>query len=206
MYETAINITKREKETRPTKAYDPRPPIFHMPPFTHLSPTSKEAASLVESNTRSPSRKGMRGSVILKNTSMRHLLPVLVHDTPPPLTHEPSPPPPKQAANLVESNERLIDARTGAYGYRDDAGRGGGRGGGGRGGGRDYNRGGRDGGAGGGGGRGSGDWGGGRGYTRPGQTANNRYQGGGRGRGGYGGRGAGNYIRERRDMGVGPRR
>ncbi|CAN0037666.1 unnamed protein product [Ectocarpus sp. 4 AP-2014] len=115
-----------------------------------------------------------------------------------------------KAANLVESNERLIDARTGAYGYRDDGGRGGGRGsgggrgGGGRGGGGrgDSSRG-RDGG-----GRGSGDWGGGRGYNRSGQTANNRYQGGqgGGGRGGYGGRGAGNYIRERRDMGVGPRR
>ncbi|CAM9464531.1 unnamed protein product, partial [Sphacelaria rigidula] len=106
-----------------------------------------------------------------------------------------------KAANLVESNERLIDARTGGYGYRDDGGRGRGRSdwnSGGRGGGNRENN--RDSG-----GRGSGDWGGGRGYNRPGQTQNNRYQGG-RGRGSYGGRGAGNYIRERRDMGVGPRR
>lgn len=94
----------------------------------------------------------------------------------------------EKAANLVESNERLVDARTGAYGYRDDGGRGSARSG-----------------------RGSSEWSGGRGYNRPGQTASNRYPGGsqgGRGRGGYSssGRGTGNYVREWRDMGIGPRR
>ena len=80
----------------------------------------------------------------------------------------------EKAANLVEANERLLDAASGNHGFRDDWGGDNDRGGQGRGN-RFGNR--RDGGGRGGGGRGRG--GGGRG----------RRDGGGRGRGGQGGRG-----------------
>jgi translation initiation factor 3 subunit C len=82
----------------------------------------------------------------------------------------------EKAAVLVEANERLLDAKSGSYGYKEDYWKGDNRGGGFQG------RGGfRSGGRGGGRGRGRGEYGRGRGEGR------------GRGRGDYGGRGRGDY-------------
>ena len=89
----------------------------------------------------------------------------------------------EKTANLVEANERLLDAQSGSSGYRDDnwkRGDGDGQG---------YNRGGRGGndrgrGGGGGGGRGGRGRGSGRGGGRGGRGGRGRGSGGGRGRGG----------------------
>eukprot|EP00953_Heterococcus_sp_UTEX-ZZ885_P018459 10310-Heterococcus_DN1.PRE.1 len=96
-----------------------------------------------------------------------------------------------QASSLVESNERLLDARTGNYGYRDDkwGNRDGGGGGGGRGSGGGFQQ--RDNRDSGGGRGGSGPRDGGfRSNAPPGGRGGT--QGGFQGRGG--GRGRGNYI------------